>query len=152
MNTERYFEDFSSGEIIPLGPRTVEATEIVEFAREFDAQPFHLDEEAGRRSLLGGLAASGWHTAAMTMRMMFDAFLQGSASMGSSGISSVQWRRPVLAGDTLSGVAEVLAARRSASRPQMGIVTFRITLTNQKGETVMIQENPIFFGCREVPA
>ncbi|WP_107991838.1 MaoC family dehydratase [Breoghania corrubedonensis] len=152
MSTERYFEDFSSGEIITLGPRIVEAGEIVEFASEFDPQPFHLDEEAGRKSLLGGLAASGWHTAALTMRMIYDAFLAQTASMGSPGITSVSWRRPVLAGDTLSGVAEVLETRRSSSRPQMGVVTFRITLANQKGETVMIQENPIFIGSREVPA
>ena len=152
MRTERYFEDFSSGEIITLGPRTVGAGEIVEFAAEFDPQPFHLDEEAGRRSILGGLAASGWHTAALTMRMICDAFLLQTASMGSPGVTSVNWRRPVLAGDTLSGVAEVLSARRSSSRPDMGIVTFRITLANQKGETVMVQENPIFIGCREASA
>lgn len=152
MSTFRYFEDFSPGEIIPLPPRTISAEEIVEFAQEFDPQPFHLDEEAGRKSVLGGLAASGWQTAALTMRMLYDTFIAQSSSMGSSGITSVQWRRPVLAGDTLTGVVEVLSARRSRSRPEMGIVTFRITLANQKGVTVMVQENPVFFGCREVAA
>ncbi len=152
MSTQRYFEDFSPGGIIPLASRTIDAAEIIEFASEFDPQPFHLDEEAGRRSILGGLASSGWMTCAVTMRMIFDDFLKDSASMGSPGITSVQWRRPVLAGDTLSGLVEVLSVRRSSSKPQMGIVTFRITLTNQKAEVVMVQENPIMFECREATA
>ncbi len=152
MNKQSYFEDFSPGGIIPLTPRTLQAAEMIEFASEYDAQPFHLDEEAGRNSILGGLAASGWMTCAVTMRMIFDDFLKDSVSMGSPGITSVQWRRPVLAGDTLSGLVEILDARRSASKPGMGIVNFRITLTNQKAEVVMVQENPIMFACREAAA
>lgn len=152
MDIFRYFEDFHDGQTIDMGTRTVTADEIVTFAAEFDPQPFHLDEEAGRASILGGLAASGWHTAAMTMRLLCDSFLIQSSSMGSPGVSSLKWKKPVLAGDRLSAQAEVLTCRRSRSKPEMGIVTFRFTVTNQSDEIVMVQENPILFGCKEAVA
>lgn len=149
MDQKRTFEDFVPGQTIDLGSKLITAGEIVAFASEYDPQPFHLDEEAGRASILGGLAASGWHTAAIQMRLLCDAFLLNSTSMGSPGITSLKWKKPVLAGDTLSARAEVLDARRSKSRPGMGIVSFRFTVTNQHDEPVLVQENPILFGARE---
>ena len=97
------YEDFVEGASIDLGTKLVTAAEIIEFASEFDPQPMHLDEAAGKASILGGLAASGWHTCAMFMRMLCDAFLLDSTSQGAPGIDQVKWKRPVLAGDTLTG-------------------------------------------------
>jgi len=111
---ELYFEDLYPGRIFELGPKTVQADEITAFAAEFDPQPMHLDEEAGKKSLLGGLAASGWHTSSLFMRMMIDSYLLRSASEGSPGIDVMEWKRPVLAGDTLSGRSVVEAARPTA--------------------------------------
>lgn len=139
------FEDFSEGMTIDLGTKTVTADEIIEFASEFDAQPMHLDEEAGKASLLGGLAASGWHTCAMFMRMMCDGFLLDSTSQGAPGLEYVRWKRPVLAGDTLSGTSTVVSARPSASRPNLGLVSCRHMLRNQHGEVVLEFQNTGMF-------
>ncbi len=150
MATARWaFEDFTEGASIPLGTRLVTADEIVAFAREFDPQPFHLDVEAGEASILGGLAASGWHTCAIFMRMMCDAFLLDSTSQGAPGIDYVRWKKPVLAGDTLSGRSTVIAKRVSRSRPGLGLVTCRHELENQRGETVLELENTAMFLSRE---
>jgi acyl dehydratase len=146
------FEDFAEGTVIDLGSKHVTSSEIVEFASEFDAQPMHLDEEAGKASILGGLAASGWHTCAIFMRMLCDACLLDSTSQGAPGIEQVKWKRPVLAGDTLAGRTTVLAARRSKSRPGIGLVTFHSELFNQKGESVFEQENVCMFARREAVA
>ena len=99
----RYFDDFKVGEKLPLAPFTITRDEMIAFAAEFDPQPFHLDEAAAARTLLGGLAASGWHTCAIFMRMMCDGWLNDTASMGSPGIEAVRWLHPVRAGDRLSG-------------------------------------------------
>ncbi|MBB3963642.1 MaoC family dehydratase [Rhizobium metallidurans] len=139
------YEDFQPGRRFPLGPTAVSAEEIVEFAREFDPQPMHTDEAAGRASILGGLAASGWHTSAMLMRMMIDSYLLHSLSEGSPGIDIMEWRRPVIAGDTLAGHSTVLEARALRSRPGIGIVKFRHELENQRGELVCLSENAIMF-------
>ncbi|ADZ69608.1 MaoC family dehydratase [Polymorphum gilvum] len=152
MTSYRYFEDFRPGERIPLGEKAVTREEIVAFAREFDPQPFHLDEAAAEASLLGGLAASGWHTAAMYMRLLVDGLLGSSAGQGAPGIDRLVWRRPVRPGDVLSAEAEVVSARPLRSRPGLGIVSFRFTVTNQHGDTVMTVENPILFSCRSQPA
>jgi acyl dehydratase len=146
------YEDFAEGTVFDLGAKRVTAAEIVEFASEFDAQPMHLDEEAGKASILGGLAASGWHTCAIFMRMLCDAFLLDSTSQGAPGIEQVKWKRPVLAGDTLTGRTTVLAARRSKSRPGIGLVTLHSELFNQKGESVFEQENVCMFASREAVA
>ena len=98
-----HFEDFAVGQVIDLGSYAVTAAEIREFANEFDPQPFHLDEAAGKASILGGLAASGWHVCSILMRMIAVSWLNKSASMGSNGVSEVKWLKPVLAGETLSG-------------------------------------------------
>lgn len=132
------FEDFPPGRRFDFAKRTLTADELIAFAREFDPQPMHMDEEAGRASILGGLAASGWHTSAIMMRMLFDAYLDGSTSEGSPGVDSMEWKRPVLAGDTLGGHCEVLEARVSRSRPELGIVRMRAEVTNQRGEIVAV--------------
>jgi acyl dehydratase len=146
------FEDFVPGEITTFGAYPVTKEEVIAFASQFDPQPFHLDEEAGRASMLGGLAASGWHTCAIMMRLMFDHFMDGSTSIGAPGIDEVRWIRPVFPGDVLSVRREILEARPSASRPDRGVVRFRFELMNQKGEVVMEQTNPIFFARRSQDA
>ena len=143
------FEDFEVGGTIALGDKTVTAGEIVEFASEFDAQPMHLDEEAGKASILGGLAASGWHTCCMFMRMMCDGFLLDSTSQGSPGLDYVRWKKPVLAGDRLSGRSIVLDKRASLSKPGLGFVTVRSELLNQRGEVVLELQNTGMFLARE---
>ena len=139
------FEDFAVGDTIALGEKQVSAGEIVEFASEFDPQPMHLDEEAGKASLLGGLAASGWHTCCIFMKMMCDGFLLDSTSQGAPGVEYARWRKPVLAGDTLSGRSTIMAKRDSASRPRIGFVTVRHELVNQRGEVVLELENTGMF-------
>ncbi|MGX5850158.1 MaoC family dehydratase [Mesorhizobium sp. PL10] len=146
------YEDFAEGASLDLGTKLVSATEIIEFAQEFDAQPMHLDEEAGKASILGGLAASGWHTCAMFMRMLCDAFLLDSTSQGAPGVDYVKWKKPVLAGDILSGSTTVLAKRVSKSRPQIGLITMRSELFNQRGESVFEFENTCMFQTREAMA
>jgi len=134
------FEDFTPGRRFDFSKRTMTADEIITFAREFDPQPMHMDEAAGRASILGGLAASGWHTSAVMMRMLFEAYIDGSTSEGSPGVDLMEWKRPVLAGDTLGGHCEVQAARISRSRPEIGIVRLRAEVTNQRGELVAVSE------------
>lgn len=134
------FEDFTPGRRFDFAARTLTAEEIVAFAREFDPQPMHLDAAAGSASILGGLAASGWHTSAVMMRMLYEAYLAGSTSEGSPGVDLMEWKRPVLAGDTLGGHCVVLEARASRSRPEIGIVRLRAEVTNQRGELVAVCE------------
>jgi acyl dehydratase len=143
------YEDFEQGRVFPLGPKTVSADEIIEFAREFDPQPMHLSEEAGKASILGGLAASGWHTAAMQMRMIVDSYIGNSTCQGAPGVEFMDWKKPVLAGDTLTGRGIVLEARALRSRPGLGVVRMRTELENQRGETVCIAEQSIMFRMRQ---
>ncbi len=149
MDKKWAFEDFVEGRSIDLGSKHVTAEEIVEFASEFDAQPMHLDEAAGRASILGGLSASGWHTCAMFMRLLCDAILLDSTSQGAPGVDRIRWKKPVLAGDRLDGKATVMAARASKSRPSIGLVTIRSELANQHGEVVLELENTAMFLRRE---
>lgn len=146
------FEDFAEGMVMDLGQKHVTAEEIVEFAGEFDFQPMHMDEEAGRASILGGLSASGWHTCCIFMRMMCDSFLLDSTSQGAPGIDYARWKRPVLAGDTLSGSGTVTAVRGSRSRPDLGFVTVRHQLVNQRGEVVFELQNTGMFLKRRAAA
>ncbi|MFD1199370.1 MaoC family dehydratase [Brucella gallinifaecis] len=142
------YEDFTPGLKLPFGPRNITKEEIIEFAREFDPQPFHLDEEAGKASVLGGLAASGWHTVSLYMRMIWDAYLKDSTSQGSPGIEFNRWKRPVLAGDTLSGVSTVIERRRSQSMSHIGILTIHNEIVNQRGEVVCELQHIIMMGLR----
>src|SRR5690606_11661478 len=133
----RHFEDLAIGETIALGPRTVSKADIIAFATEFDPFPFHLDEKAAKASLLGGLAASGWQTGALSLRMLVDTFLSKVASMGGLGFTDLKWKRPLMKGDTLSGTATVTSLRRSASHPEMGILAVAFDMGNQRGPQVM---------------
>lgn len=128
-----YYEDFPEGEVITYGRWEVTAADIVDFAKHFDPQPFHLDEEAGKESILGGLAASGWHVCAMMNRMMVDAYLGRSAGMGSFGIAEMKWLRPVLAGEVLTIRRTTIEKRISRKRPEMGIITFRFEAIDVHG-------------------
>lgn len=132
-----FFEDFTVGFTRSAQGPTVTAESIKAFAGEFDPQPFHLDEEAAKSSLFGALCASGWHTAALCMRMLCDAYLIDSASLGSPGIDELRWVKPVFAGDTLSVKMTVLDSRPSRSRPTIGSVRSRWDVYNQKNELVM---------------
>jgi acyl dehydratase len=153
MNGKKWaFEDLEEGRIITLGSKTVTAQEIIEFASEFDAQPMHLDDQAGKASILGGLSASGWHTCSMFMRLMCDGFLLESTSQGSPGLDYVRWKKPVLAGDRLTGSTTVLARRASKSKPGLGFVTVKSEMRNQRGETVLEIENTGMFLTREAAA
>jgi acyl dehydratase len=143
-----YFEDFALGSIAEFGPRSVTREEIIAFAAEFDPQPFHLDEEAARASMLGGLAASGWHTCAILMRMIYDGFLFESASMGSPGVDEVRWLAPLRPGDTLTIRRTVLDARVSKSKPDRGFVTLRFEVLNQAGRPVMTLKTPMMIARR----
>lgn len=150
MQADRlHFEDFTPGRQFPLGPKTVSAEEIIEFATEFDPQPMHLSEEAGKASILGGLSASGWHTCGMMMRMIVDSFIGRSTCQGAPGVELMDWKKPVLAGDTLKGHGVVLEARPLKSRPGIGIVRMRTELGNQRGETVCMAEQSIMFRMRD---
>ncbi len=144
----RAFEDFTIGETIEHGACVVTAEEIVSFAREFDPQPFHLDQDSPEAALTGGLIASGWHVAGLFMRLMADSMLLDSTCMGSPGIDVLKWLKPVRPGDTIAGRSTVTGARASQSRPGMGIVRFRHEATDASGETVMWMENAILFGRR----
>ena len=144
-----YFEDFSEGRRFDYKPVEMKPADMIAFAREFDPQPMHLDEEAGKLSILGGLSASGWHTSAVGMRMMLDAFMGQSSSQGSPGIDFMDWKKPVIAGDVLTGFSQVLEARRSKSKPSLGIVKFRNEIVNQTGEPVAVSECSVLFRCRD---
>lgn len=131
-----YFEDFAVGDTFDLGEYTFTAEEIVAFARQFDPQPFHLDEAAGQASHFGGLVASGWHTCSIMMRLNVQQLANRSASMGSPGIDEIRWLKPVRPGDTLNVTSATLAVRASQSKPDRGTVTQLWTATNQHGEEV----------------
>src|SRR5215813_5193297 len=126
-----HFEDFRPGQIFDLGPHVMTTEEIITFAREFDPQPQHTDPEAAKHSMLGGLAASGWHLGALAMRMMVDGLFNRATSMGSPGIDEIQWRKPVLVGDRIRLEGEVLDTRLS-SRPDRGFVRFRFAMVRDE--------------------
>lgn len=144
-----FFEDFPTGSVAAFPGPTVTKDDIVAFAREFDPQPFHVDEEAAKQTFTGGLIASGWHTCALTMRMNADGFLLDAAGMGAPGIEEVRWLKPVRPGDSLSVRRTVLESRESRSRPDMGLVRFLTEVLNQAGDVVMTQVNWIMFGRRD---
>src|SRR5919112_1305189 len=145
---DRYFEDFRAGEVIELGSHDVSEEEIVGFARQWDPQPFHVDPEAARESVFGGLIASGWHTGAMWMRLYVGAMLDTAASQGSPGVEELRWLAPVRPGDTLSGRLTVLDVSPSERRPDRGTVRIRGEMVNQDGVTVMTMVSRGHFGRR----
>lgn len=150
MGTPRlWYEDFVVGDTLEMGRRVVDRDEVIAFAREFDPQPFHVDEQAAKASFFGGLIASGWHTCAMVMRMMCDSYLLDSASLGSPGVDNVRWLKPVRPGDEIRALRVVTARRVSKSKPDMGIVDSRWEVYNQHDELVMTMEGRGMFRVRD---
>ncbi|MDB5861684.1 MAG: hypothetical protein JWQ76_5373 [Ramlibacter sp.] len=143
-----YWEDLQPGSVRELGTTSVTADEVKEFAGKYDPQPFHLDEEAGRASLFGGLCASGWQTAALAMRLTVDSMLQHSASRGSPGLESLRWLKPVFPGDQLSLRHTILESRPLRKRPDTGLVRSRWEMFNQDGAKVLEMEGYGMFGRR----
>jgi len=134
----RYLEDFAVGQIFRAGPLPIRADRIKAFAAEFDPQPFHLDDQAGEGTVFGGLVASGWHTAAMTMRLLIDSGFDPAGGIVGAGFEEFRWTRPVRPGDELRVEAEVVEVRPSRSRPDQGILKVRTTTLNQRDEAVQI--------------
>jgi acyl dehydratase len=148
----RYFEDFQPGEVHESGPYMVTREEIVAFAQQFDPQPFHVDEEAARRSIYGGIIASGWHTAAICHRLLVEGLLKNSAGMGSPGVDELRWLKPVRPGDALSIRIEVLSTTPSRSKPDRGAIRCRFEVRNQQGEVVMTELATALFARRSPAA
>ncbi len=144
---ELYFDDLTPGTVVDLGTTVVDRDEMVAFSARFDPQPFHLHEAEGER-VFGGLAASGWFTASLWMRAYVDAVLSRAASLGSPGGDEIAWPAPVFAGDELHAEMEVLEARVSRSRPSMGLITLRGTLTRTGDGAVVYRSR--FTGMFEV--
>ena len=143
-----HFEDFSPGAAEVPGSVTVTKEAIVAFAREFDAQPFHTDEEAAERTFAGGLIASGWHTCGLLMRLVADGFINDSSSMGAPGVEELKWLKVVRPGDTVRARYTVLESKASRSRPEMGLVRIHYELLNRADEAVMTQRNWAMLGRR----
>jgi acyl dehydratase len=132
-----HWEDFPAGAVRDCGSTLVSREAVLDFARQFDPQPFHVDDEAAKNSLFGGLAASGWHTCSMAMRLMCDAYLLRSTSLGSPGIDELRWLKPVHPGDRLRLRMTVLAARPMRSKPDVGLVQSQWELFNQHDDCVL---------------
>ena len=147
-----YLEDFSTDWTAEYGPRRVTREEIISFAAQFDPQPMHLDEDAARHTMLGGLGASGWHTCCIMMRMIADGLLLDTASMGSPGVNQLKWLAPFRPGDDLTLDVDVVEARPSRSRPSTGIVTFKCVVRNAAGEALCEMTSPIIVKRREAAA
>jgi acyl dehydratase len=150
--TDHYLEDFAVGQVFNTGRLRVDKEDIFAFARQFDPQPFHLDEAAARRSPFGGLAASGWHTAALTMRLLVDGELKPAGGILGVGFDELSWPRAVRPGDELRAWSEVLEVRPSKSRPDRGLIRVRTTTFNQNDETVMMFTGNLLVPKRPAPA
>lgn len=136
--SEKYLEDFAVGQTYGSGRLSVDEDRIKAFAAEFDPQPFHMDDEAARGSVFGGLAASGWHTAALTMRLLVESEFKPAGGIVGAGFDEFRWPLPVRPGDELHVESEVLEVRPSKSRPKQGLIKVRTTTRNQKGEAVQV--------------
>ena len=136
--TEHYLEDFAVGQTFGSGRLRIDREQIKAFAAEFDPQPFHLNEETARSTMFGGLVASGWHTAALTMRLLVESDLKPVGGIVGAGFDELRWPRPVRPGDELRVESEVLEVRPSTSRPERGLIKVRTTTLNQNGEAVQV--------------
>jgi acyl dehydratase len=143
-----YLDDFAVGQRFALGSKTITAAEIVDYARDYDPQPFHLDEDAAAETPFGGLVASGWQVGAIAMRLLVDNLLSRAASLGSPGLDKVQWLAPVRPGDTLTMSGLVREVIPSRSKPDRGVVMSRYEMHNQRGELVYAVEGAGMFGRR----
>ncbi len=146
--TDRYFDDFKPGERFLSGSMTMTEAGIIEFAKQWDPQPFHVDTEFARNWTFGGLIASGLHTMGVTLRLWLDLGIFRASSLGSPGIGEVQFPRPVRPGDTLRVVTDITELRPSSSKPDRGIARIRQVTINQHGEHVMEQETAVFLKRR----
>jgi acyl dehydratase len=136
MSGRRYLEDLAVGDVHPAGSIEVSEAETVAFAKRYDPQPMHTDAEAAAAGVFGGLIASGWHTAAMVMRLIVDARPLGETPLLGLGVDDVRWPKPVRPGDTIQAETEVLSITPSESRPDYGVVRLKVTARNQRGEVV----------------
>ena len=134
----RFLEDFAVGQTFHSGRVRIDKEQIKTFGAEFDPQPFHLDEEAARDTIFGGLAASGWHTAAITMRLLVESDLKPAGGIVGAGADEFRWPRPVRPGDELRAESEVLEVRPSRSRRDQGLIKVRTTTLNQNNEAVQV--------------
>ena len=131
----RYAEDYKVGDVFELGERTISKEEIIVFSRQWDPHPFHVDEEAAKATIFKGLIASGWHVGLIMMRMLHEGgFLSAETSAGSPGHDELRWIKPVRPGDRLIGRVEVLGARMSKSRPDLGLISNHATLRGPDGD------------------
>ena len=146
---DRWFEDYVPGQVHAFGEMRVDEDEVLAFGRRFDPQPFHTDPEAAKATEYGGLIASGWHTAALMMRMYSDHYLSHVATLVSPGVDEVRWLQPVRPGDVLSIRVTVIDARRLRSKPDRGMVRSGVEVLNQRGEPVMSLSGLNFFLCRD---
>lgn len=144
----RYFEDFTPGQVIELGSRSITRDQIIAFAKEFDPQVFHTDEDAAKHTFYGGLLASGWHTGSIMMRLLYEGVIKETVSLGSPGVDELRWVKPVRPGDTLSGRMTILESMPSRSKPDRGIVKSLIELRNQHGEVVLTSKGLSLLGRR----
>ena len=140
-----YWEDFKVGERVNIGTVVVDRDEVIEFASRYDPQPFHIDEEAARQSIYGGLIASGWHSCSMVMRLICDSYMLDTASLGSPGLENVRWLKPVRPGDSLTAYRTIEESRASKSRPDAGIVKTFWEVENQEDEIVMTMSGANLF-------
>ena len=147
----RCLEDYVVGSVSEFGSIAVEEAEIIDFARRFDPQVFHTDPEAAKKTIYGGLIASGWHTASMMMRLIVDHYLPTTRSLGSPGIDNMRWIMPVRPGDELSVRVTVMEANRSRSKPDRGVVRSFIEVLNQNHEVVLSVTAVNFILCRDAP-
>jgi acyl dehydratase len=146
--TGRYLEDFEAGQSFGSGRTRIDTDRIKSFAAEFDPQPFHLDETAAAESIFRGLAASGWHTAAITMRLLVDSDIKPAGGIVGAGFDELRWPRPVRPGDVLRVESEVLEVRVSRSRPDQGVIKVRTTTLNQNNEAVQVSVGSLIVPCR----
>jgi acyl dehydratase len=145
----RYFEDYVAGSVHEFGSIAVEEAEMIAFAKRYDPQIFHIDPEAAKQTIFGGLIASGWLTSGLIMRLYSDHYLSHVASLGSPGVDELRWLKPARPGDVLSLRVTVLETNRSRSKPERGIVRSFIEVLNQNAEVVMSMKAVNFFLCRE---
>lgn len=145
---DRYFEDYVVGSTYEFGPIKVEERDIIDFAGEYDPQAFHLDPEKAKDGPFGGLIASGWHTAALTMRLLVDHYISRVAGLGSPGSGAIRWLKPVRPGDELSIRVTIVAANRHLTKPDRGIVRSLVETINQDREVVMTRTAVGIMRCR----
>lgn len=145
-----YYEDLVEGAVETFGPRTITREEIVTYAAEFDPQPMHLDDEAAKQTILGGLSASGWHVCCFMFRMTYDEFISGTASLGSPGVEETKWLKPVRPDTAMTLRISILEKRKSKSRPELGLARMRCELLDESGSPLVQQTSTLLVGRRPI--